>query len=129
MAEIKHYSKTSFKLESVPVVGRTGTVVDPQCPNQKNHIRCHKVTQTTPAVPARLPKGLVESRCTTNVKIAGEEFTCLLDTGSQVTTIPVSFYNQHFADQPVKSLCDLLQVEGASSSLSWVCGDGGHIPE
>ncbi|KAE8277205.1 hypothetical protein D5F01_LYC24951 [Larimichthys crocea] len=63
---------------------------------------------------ARLPKGLVRSCCTANIKIAGEEFDCLLDTGSQVTKIPVLFSNQHFADQPVKSLCDLLQVEGAT---------------
>ncbi|XP_061757227.1 uncharacterized protein LOC133553245 [Nerophis ophidion] len=70
--------------------------------------------QNTTAVPSRLPKGLVGSRCTANIKIAGEEFNCLLDTGSQVTTIPVSFYNQHFADQPVKPLRDLLQVEGAA---------------
>ncbi|KAE8299872.1 hypothetical protein D5F01_LYC02290 [Larimichthys crocea] len=62
----------------------------------------------------RLPKGLVRSCCTANIKIAGEEFDCLLDTGSQVTKIPVLFSNQHFADQPVKSLCDLLQVEGAT---------------
>lgn len=114
MAEIRHSFKTSFKLKSVPVVGRTGTVVDPQCPNRRNHVECHEVTQTIPPVPARLPKGLVGSRCTANIKIAGEEFDCLFDTGSQVTTIPVSFYNQHFADQPVKSLCDLLQVEGAA---------------
>lgn len=38
----------------------------------------------------------------------------MLDTGSQVTTIPISIYNQHFSQQPVKSLCDLLQVEGAA---------------
>lgn len=114
MAEIKPYFKTSFKLESVPVVGRTGTGVDPQCPNLRSHVECHEVAQTTPAGSAWLPKGLVGSRCTANLKISGEEFDCLLDTGSQVTTIPVSFYNQHFADQPVKPLCDLLQVEGAA---------------
>ncbi|TKS67456.1 Retrovirus-related Pol polyprotein from transposon 412 [Collichthys lucidus] len=114
MAKIRHFFKTFFKLEPVPVVGRTGTVVDPQCPNLRNQVECHEVTQINSAVPVRLPKGLVGSRCTANIKIAGEEFDCLLDTGSQVTTIPVSFYNQHFADQPVKSLCDLLQVEGAA---------------
>lgn len=74
----------------------------------------HEVTKTTHAVPDRLPKGLVGSCCTANIKIAGEEFNCLLDTGSQVTTIPVSFYNQHFTDQPVKPLCELMQVEGAA---------------
>ncbi|KAG7453802.1 paraneoplastic antigen Ma3-like [Solea senegalensis] len=66
---------------------------------------------------ARLPKGLVRSCCTANIKISGEEFHCLLDTGSQVTTIPVSFYNQHFANQSVKPLRDLLQVEGAAGQV------------
>ncbi|KAG7471732.1 zinc finger CCHC domain-containing 12-like, partial [Solea senegalensis] len=66
---------------------------------------------------ARLPKGLVGSCCTANIKISGEEFHCLLDTGSQVTTIPVSFYNQHFANQSVKPLRDLLQVEGAAGQV------------
>uniref|UniRef100_A0A3P8UAF7 Gypsy retrotransposon integrase-like protein 1 n=1 Tax=Amphiprion percula TaxID=161767 RepID=A0A3P8UAF7_AMPPE len=115
MAKVKPHIKKSFKLDPVPVVGRTGTVVDPQCPNKKKkHVQCQELTQIPPAVPSRLPKGLIGSRCTANIKIAGEEFSCLMDTGSQVTTIPVSFYNQYFADQPVKFLCELLQVEGAA---------------
>ena len=114
MAEVKCIFQTVVKLDAVPVVGRTGTVVDPQCPNKKNRVKCQEMSQTTPAVPSQLPKGLVGSRCTANIKIAGQDFNCLLDTGSQVTTIPVSFYNKHFADQPVKPLCELLQVEGAA---------------
>ncbi|KAK7879850.1 hypothetical protein WMY93_033485 [Mugilogobius chulae] len=39
---------------------------------------------------------------------------CLLDTGSQVTTVPVSFYNRHLHEQPIHPLHDLLQVEGAA---------------
>lgn len=31
-----------------------------------------------------------------------------------MNTSPVSFYNQHLSDQPVKPLNDLLQVEGAA---------------
>lgn len=62
----------------------------------------------------RLPKGLVGSKCAAVVGIAGTICNCLLDTGSQVTTLPVSFYNQHLSDQPVKPLHDLLQVEGAA---------------
>lgn len=41
-------------------------------------------------------------------------FQCLLDTGSQVTTIPISIYNKHFSHQSVKPLQELLQVEGAA---------------
>uniref|UniRef100_A0A3Q1EKL9 Gypsy retrotransposon integrase-like protein 1 n=1 Tax=Acanthochromis polyacanthus TaxID=80966 RepID=A0A3Q1EKL9_9TELE len=115
MAKVKLHIKKSFKLDPVPVVGRTGTVVDSQCPHKKKKsVQCKELTQIPPVVPTQLPKGLIGSRCTVNIKIAGEEFSCLMDTGSQVTTIPVSFYNQHFTDQPVKSLGELLQVEGAA---------------
>ncbi|XP_038153818.1 uncharacterized protein LOC119791667 isoform X1 [Cyprinodon tularosa] len=61
-----------------------------------------------------LPKGLIGSRCTAEVNIAGHSSQCLLDTGSQVTTIPVSFFNEHLSDHPVHSLNDLLHVEGAA---------------
>lgn len=43
---------------------------------------------------------------------------CLLDTGSQVTTIPLSFFQTHLSHHSLKSLDDLLdvelQVEGAN---------------
>lgn len=48
------------------------------------------------------------------MNIAGCDCNCLLDTGSQVTTIPVSFYNQNLSDQPLKPLYNLLEVEGAA---------------
>lgn len=51
------------------------------------------------------------------MNISGQDCHCLLDTGSQVITIPVSLYNLHFSDQPVKSLHDLLQVEGAAGQV------------
>lgn len=57
--------------------------------------------------PAKLPKGLVDSKCTAVVNIAGISCSCLLDT-------PASFYNQHLSDQPIKPLDDLLEVEGAA---------------
>lgn len=112
MAEVRPHIQTVFKLDPVPVAGRTGTNVDPQCPNKK--VICHELNPFTSGVQTRLPKGLVGSRCTATVKIAGQDCNCLLDTGSQVTTIPVSFYNVHFSEQPVKSLCDLLEIEGAA---------------
>ncbi len=63
---------------------------------------------------AGLPRGLVGSKCTAVVTIAGKDCSCLLDSGSQVTTVPVSFYNQYLSDQPLNSLDNLLQVEGAA---------------
>lgn len=38
----------------------------------------------------------------------------LLDTGSQVTTIPLSFYKSHLSQHPMQPLNHLLEVEGAN---------------
>lgn len=46
--------------------------------------------------------------------MAGQEFARSLDARLQVTTIPLSVYNQHFSDQPVNSLCSLLQIGGTA---------------
>lgn len=62
----------------------------------------------------RLPSGLVGTRSTAEVTINGEKVNCLLDTGSQVTTVPHSFYEHHLAEQEIKPLHDLLEVEGAN---------------
>lgn len=94
--------------------GRPGTNEDPQCPASLRPVKCVKLNQSVQANKSRLPKGLIGSKCTAQVRIAGQECQCLLDTGSQVTTIPVSFYNTHLSHQPVLPLCDLLQVEGAA---------------
>lgn len=42
----------------------------------------------------------------------GLQVSCILDTGSQVTTVPHSFYEHHLAEQEIKPLHDLL--EGAN---------------
>ena len=62
----------------------------------------------------KLPSGLVGTRSTAQVTINGKQVNCLLDTGSQVTTVPHSFYEQHLAEQEIKPLHDLLEVEGAN---------------
>lgn len=61
-----------------------------------------------------LPKGLVGTRSTGEVKIKGINFHCLLDTGSQVTTISHFFYNTHLSDHKIKPINDLLEIEGAN---------------
>lgn len=114
MAGIKPSQCAIFKLNRVPVEGQTGTAEDRQCPTKQMSVTCTNQSHSTPTEITRLPKGLIGSKCTGQVKIAGQEFSCLLDTGSQVTTIPISIYNQHFSHQPVKPLCELLQVEGAA---------------
>lgn len=46
--------------------------------------------------------------------IKGEEINCPLDSGTQVTTVPQSFYEQHFSEQEIKPLYDFLEVEGVN---------------
>lgn len=114
MVTIKPSQYRVFKLDQVPVEGQTGTAEDPQRPITQKPVRCKDQAHFTSPEAIRLPQGLIGSRCTGQVSIAGQEFSCLLDTGLKVTTIPISIYNQHFSHQPVKPLCDLLQVEGAA---------------
>lgn len=64
--------------------------------------------------PIKLPRGLIGTKCTAQVTISDQEVNCLLDTGSQVTTVPLSFYEQHLSSQAIKPLNNLLEVEGAN---------------
>ena len=48
--------------------------------------------------------------------MAGVECSCLLDTGSQVTTVTTSFYNSHLSEHPIQPI-DGLDVEGASGAI------------
>lgn len=111
MAETK-YSWT-FKLASVPAEGQSGTVPDQPRPVKKKLVQCAEVYSSI-RPKKRLPKGLVGSRCTAEVTVAGQPCQSLLDTGSQVTTISVSFYNEHLSDKPIHSLNELLCIEGAA---------------
>lgn len=101
----------TFKLRSVSVVGRTETAKREQCP--KKHGRLYN--QNVYGAPCHeLPVGLVGTRCTARIHIEGREINCLLDTGSQVTTIPRSYYERYLSRHPMKSLEHLLEVEGAN---------------
>lgn len=46
--------------------------------------------------------------------IEGNNVSCLLDTGSQVTTVPRSFHQQYLLTHEIKPLFELLEVEGAN---------------
>uniref|UniRef100_A0A0S7F2X0 PPUP7114 n=1 Tax=Poeciliopsis prolifica TaxID=188132 RepID=A0A0S7F2X0_9TELE len=65
----------------------------------------------------KLPHGLVGTKTTAQVSIAGKDTNCLLDTGSQVTTVPQSFYEEHLSDLTIHSLNDLLEVERANGQF------------
>lgn len=77
-------------------------------------VQCAELQHPRPRATTKLPRGLVGSRCTVEVTITGHNYLCLLDTGSQVATVPTSFYNRHLHDHPILSLHDLLQIEGAA---------------
>lgn len=85
----------------------------PPCPpstdDQNPVTHSHRVTQKR-----GLPKHLVGSKCTANVNVGGVDCSCLLDTGSQVTTVAKSFYQTHLSDHPIKPISNILEVEGAN---------------
>ena len=101
-----------FKLKQVSVAGRTGATFRRQ--RSKCQIRMQQDNSRSTSQATTIPKGLVGTKCTAHIRIAGRKCTCLLDTGSQVTTIPESYYDQHLSEQPIHSLNNLLNVEGAN---------------
>lgn len=93
-------------------MGQTGTGTQTKCPKKKLHRACvHSHTQKQTVT---LPKGLIGAKCTAQVTIGNKDCRCLLDSGSQVTTIPNSFYLENLSHLPINSLNDLLEVEGAN---------------
>lgn len=91
----------AFKLNTASSEGQA-EAVSHQCPRKQNLSMIS------------LPKGLIGTKSTGQVKIKGTEFHCLYDTGSQVTTVTHSFYNTYLSDHPINPLNNLLEVEGAN---------------
>lgn len=92
-------------------MGQTGAELKSDRPTTK-HVSTN--CQFSRKSDASLPKGLVGARCIAEISIAGEKCHCLLDTGSQVTTVPKSFYEQYLTGYPIHSINDILEVEGAN---------------
>lgn len=106
--------QTRFKLAEAPVEGHAEAMKN-SCPTSKSQLcalKTHIVSKLE-----KLPKQLIGGKCTAAVQIGGTECNCLLDTGSQVTTIAQSFYNNHLSDQPIQPIDKLLAVEGANGQL------------
>lgn len=93
----------------------TGALIN-SCSISKNSQEC---TLKTHAVPQnqKLPRQLVGEKCTAVVQVFGKDCHCLLDTGSQVTTVAQSFYNDCLFDQTIHPIDQLLAVEGANGQL------------
>lgn len=89
-----------------------GAETQTKCPNKKqrtslacSHPKHRAVT---------IPKGLIGAKITAQVTLAGKECNSLLDSGSQVTTVPKSFYDQNLSHLPIESLYELLEIEAAN---------------
>ena len=65
-----------------------GTVADKKCPTKKQlKNRANLKRSFAGKMTDQLPRGLVGTKCTASLKIAGIDSNCLLDSGSQVTTV------------------------------------------
>lgn len=111
MGQIKCPRIRLFKLDPASVVGQNGAEPKLKSPNTKKHASSRR-TQTKESV--SLPKGLIGAKCTAQVTINDHTCNSLLDSGSQVTTVSQSFYEEYLSHLPVHSLNDLLEVEGAN---------------
>lgn len=109
---------TLVKLNSVPVVGQMGTATGQTRPEDKKPKLTTKkgamLTLNAECGNFKLPKGLIGAKTTAQVQIEGNCVSCLMDTGSQVTTVPQSFYNQNLSQHEIRPLFELLEVEGAN---------------
>lgn len=119
-AELRHKQdewKAAVKLERVPVTGPTGTEDTEESPISK--WRCETKCQQATATARRLIRRLVGSRHVARVTVGGVQQNCLMDGGSQVTTITKSFHETHLPSRPIIPIEDLLHIEGAA---------GQHVP-
>lgn len=66
----------------------------------------------------RIPPGLVGEPCDEATAWLNDvQCQCLLDTGSQVTCISQSLYQQCLSHRKLHSISDVLEIEGAAGQL------------
>ena len=95
-------------------MGHTGTEDTDNGPKLKHKKyagnRCHQAAATAD----QLPSGLVGSKSVAEVTIGGIQYSCLIDSGSQVTTLSKSFHETHLPSHSILPLANLLEIEGAA---------------
>lgn len=91
-------------------MGQTGVELNNTCPHNSKPVRNGKVKRQL----CKLPCRLVGTKCTAQVSIAGQQVNCLSDTGSQVTTVPLSFFESTLKEQQIRPQNDSLEIEGAN---------------
>lgn len=114
MGKRQSNTRQAFKLNGVSIEGQieTNKLESPATERRtklKAKLEEHRVTKNK-----TLPKGLVGNKRTASIKVNGLECNALLDTGSQVTTMSLSFYNRYLSDQTIQPVADLLEIEGAN---------------
>ena len=62
----------------------------------------------------KIPRGLIGAKYTAQVLVNGQTCNCLLDTGSQVTTVSQSFHESNLSNLKIHPLNELLEVEAAN---------------
>ena len=91
-------------------MGQTGVELHDKCPLTLKPV----IERRLKGQPYTFSYRLVGTKCTAKVSIAEQKVSCLLDTGSQVETVTLSFYENFLKEQQIKPLHDLLEVEGAN---------------
>ena len=82
--------------------------------NQKKNSKLKATLKEQLVRPKRILKRLVGRKCTANVTVSGVESNCLIDTGSQVTTVSQSFYDEYLSECPIEPVDNILEVDGAN---------------
>ena len=65
-------------------------------------------------MPNYVPENLIGNAPEIVCKVNNVETLSLIDTGSQITSIAHSFFQQHFSDQPLQEIAKLLRIESVS---------------
>lgn len=112
--------RNGFKLDRVSVEGRTDTRLE-EAPQSTQDVK-HDQKLTTINNMSQFPTStsdealldaLVGSKNTAKMFIDGVQSICLLDSGSQVTTVSETFHKLYLHSRPIQPLGDLLDIQGA----------------
>lgn len=104
-----------FKLELAPVARRTRATICKASLKGSTGRSSSEFSHSRGS--SSLPKGLIGAKCTAQVYIEGKLCSCLLDTGSQVTTISQSYHETNLSELSIIPLENLLEVEAANGQV------------
>lgn len=111
---------SGFKLDRVSVEGRTEAPPEQspnptESPHDNQRQEVNSMNQSLPGLSdAALLTALVGSKRIATLTVDGVPCTCLLDSGSQVTTVSESFYRLHLPSRSIQPLQKILDIEGAA---------------